>query len=107
MKSSAPTTPSRNQGVIRFEPSGILTPADPQKSCLEVALESGVEIGHSCGGMGSCGTCRVLIESVRALPERTEIEAEMAEARQFAVTERLACQLPALPDLVLRVPEAD
>jgi 2Fe-2S ferredoxin len=75
-------------------------------SVLEIALENGIDLNHSCGGMGSCGTCRVIIESDPSiLPARNEIEAEMAEARGFDLTERLACQLAAIPGTVFRSPE--
>lgn len=72
---------------------------------LDVALSGEVDIGHSCGGMGSCGTCRVIVESdLTALSERTEVEQEMASARGFASFERLACQLIPTAGLRVRIP---
>lgn len=67
---------------------------DPGGTVLEIAVENSVDISHSCGGMGSCGTCRIHL-SVLSGPtlERNEIEQEMANARGFQTDERLSCQL--------------
>lgn len=76
------------------------------QSVLEVALKNGIEIQHSCGAMGSCTTCRVIvIESPLPLPERNELEQDIADMRSFSAEERLSCQLPPVDGLVLRIPE--
>ena len=64
------------------------------KSLLDIAVENSVDLPHSCGGMGSCGTCRVrLIVTKGPTPERGDVEAEMASERGFLDDERLSCQL--------------
>lgn len=76
------------------------------ESVLEVALANDIEISHSCGGMGSCTTCRVLVKSSLVdLPPRNELEQDIAEMREFRPEERLACQLPPLAGLIVHVPE--
>lgn len=78
-----------------------------EQSVLEVALKNGIEIAHSCGGMGSCTTCRVVVERAgSALPPRNELEQDIADMRGFTDQERLSCQLPPIDGLVLRIPEA-
>lgn len=73
-------------------------PAVAGVSILEIAVENSVEIHHSCGGMGSCGTCRIRLKAERGIaPERSEIESEMAQDRGFDVDERLSCQV-VVPD---------
>ena len=73
---------------------------------LEVALKNGLEIPHSCGAMGSCTTCRVIVVAApTTLPARNDLEQDIAEMRGFADNERLSCQLPPLDDLVLRIPD--
>jgi 2Fe-2S ferredoxin len=90
---------------IHFLPCDRRIAFTKEASVLEVALKNGVEINHSCGGMGSCTTCRVLIvKSEAALPERGELEQEIADMRGFRKEERLACQLPPLAGLVVEVP---
>jgi len=75
---------------------------------LEAALKNKIELNHSCGGMGTCGTCRVRIlsslESLGPLEPRNEIEIEMANDRGFAENERLACQLAIVNGLKFRIP---
>jgi 2Fe-2S ferredoxin len=76
------------------------------ESVLEVALKNGIEISHSCGAMGTCTTCRVFVEESQGpLPERNELEQEMADSRGFKENERLSCQLPPVDGLVLRIPD--
>lgn len=63
------------------------------QSVLDVALRAGIEINHTCGGYGTCGTCLVqVVEGLEKLEPRNEIESEMAEDRGFRNEERLACQ---------------
>lgn len=81
-------------------------PIERAESVLEVALRNKIDIGHSCGGMGSCTTCRVFVEAHHnPLPPRNELEQEMADGRGFAENERLCCQLPPEDGMVLRIPE--
>lgn len=77
-----------------------------QESVLEVLLEKEFDINHSCGGMGSCGTCRIIVSHpLEDLPERNEIEKEMAEDRGFSHRERLACQLEPIDGLIANTPK--
>lgn len=90
---------------IRFLPWDKACVLKGELTLLELALRNRVPIGHSCGGMGSCATCRVIVVGSNvALPERGEVEQEMADMRQFRPEERLACQLPPIPGLVVEVP---
>ncbi len=66
----------------------------PGHTLLEIAVDNSVNMPNSCGGMGTCGTCRVRLTVTRGpTPERNEIETEMALERGFADDERLSCQL--------------
>ncbi len=90
---------------IRFLPSQIEVPASPQETVLEVALRHKVPLNHSCGGMGSCTTCRVFIDQgLELVGPRSEVESERADERFFADNERLSCQIHAVGGLVLRIP---
>ncbi len=94
------------KGIV-FQPFGIACEIGDAESVLDVALANEIELSHSCGGMGSCTTCRVLVESpLELLPPRNELEQDIAEMRGFRPEERLACQLPPSPGLVVRVPES-
>jgi 2Fe-2S ferredoxin len=67
-------------------------PFQPGETLLEALISEGITIDHSCEGMGSCGTCRIYLNSPESV-ERNQIEREMAEEKSFEPKERLACQL--------------
>ena len=74
------------------------------ESVLDVAIRNKVNLDHTCGGSGTCGTCRIfVIEGMQNLPPRNELESEMAEDRQFASNERLACQIPPVDGLTVQI----
>ena len=86
-------------------PQNSSVPFEEGDTVLEVALKNKLPLAHSCGGMGSCTTCRVIVEnSVEKLSPRTEIEIEIIDGRGFSDNERLACQLLANPGLTVRIP---
>lgn len=90
-----------------FLPGNNVVPITDESSVLEVALKNRVDLSHSCGGMGSCTTCRVLVESDPSqLSPRTELEDEITKNRGFSNRERLACQLEPAAGLVVRIPAA-
>ena len=95
-------------GVI-FLPEGMSIEIGKKTSTvLSLAIANDLPLNHSCGGMGTCGTCRIYVESnLSDLPPRNEIELEMAQERSFTENERLACQLPAHPGLVVRIPDPE
>lgn len=79
---------------------------DESETLLELALKNKIPVPTSCGGAGTCGACRVFIEAgSEQLPPRNEIEKELAEARGYLSHERLACQIPAIEGLIVRVPD--
>jgi len=72
---------------------------------LDLLNEHKISIDQSCGGHGSCTTCRIFVDDLDAkLSPRTEIETERAEERSFKNNERLACQLEVDHDLVITIP---
>lgn len=80
-------------------------PFEKESSILELLIENDIDIDHSCGGMGSCGTCRILIHSDHnILPKRNEIEQERADDLSFNDNERLACQLCPIDNLKIKIP---
>src|SRR5688572_15280 len=75
-----------------------------EKTVLELACEHKIDIGHSCGGNATCGTCLVRVSSPRPLPKRNAVEKEMADDRNFLPEERLACQLKAKNQMIIEIP---
>ncbi len=78
-----------------------------EESILDLALKHNIEINHSCGGMGSCGTCRIWFESDHYKSiALNELEREMKIDRNMSDQERLSCQVKPENGMVVRVPES-
>ena len=95
-KSRTKLKPQKRQKLELIDSFGESHKIQPQSdlSILELAIENSVDVMHSCGGMGTCGTCRIRLQVLEgAVPERGEIETEMANERSFASDERLSCQV--------------
>ena len=91
-----------NRTSQEFEQLGIVFSAG--ENLLEILLANKIGIGHSCGGNGTCTTCRVFVtKNLGMLSERTELEQERAEERDFLPEERLACQTTVYDDLSITV----
>lgn len=82
-----------------------VVPASHGQTVLEALLVSNVDLPHSCGGMGTCGTCRVFVlNEPQGLSEPEELEIEMAHDRGFSKPERLSCQARLLKSTRIKVP---
>jgi uncharacterized 2Fe-2S/4Fe-4S cluster protein (DUF4445 family) len=76
---------------IEFQPVGRRTDTDPSASLLEAAQAVGVELVATCGGVGTCGSCRVRVVSGEVSPPGELEELELGAAG-IASGWRLACQ---------------
>jgi 2Fe-2S ferredoxin len=91
---------------IVFQPGDRVVQASQGETLLAAALAAKIDLSHSCGGNGTCGTCRVLVLQGRdRLPPRNEIEEEMAQDRGLDTAERLSCQTVVIQGLVVQIPE--
>ena len=79
--------------------SEVLIEADVGQNLMQLALDNNLDgIEGACGGSCMCGTCHVLIESVKGkqLEERDEMETVIIEMEidELAPTNsRLGCQI--------------
>lgn len=78
------------------------------ESLLEVALDAGINIEHSCGGVCACSTCHVYVEQgMDLVTEATEDEEDrVEEAPGLQINSRLSCQAEITKNgpIVVRVP---
>lgn len=85
---------------VHFSPDNVEIIVDEGENLLDVAIAAGVHISASCGGQGTCGTCKILIEKgqveTRRMPRLSDEE--------FAQGIRQACQSRVLTDLSVYVP---
>ena len=90
---------------IEIENLGRRIESNLRKTLLEVFNQNRVKISQSCGGMGTCGTCRIVVhEGLEKLVQKNEIEEEVSESRGWEKNERLACQCQAVGGLKIVIP---
>jgi ferredoxin len=90
---------------LKILPENRIVKASQGTTILEALQTSRIKLDSSCGGMGTCGTCRVFVEQgIEKLGPLTEAELEMSQDRQFESNERLSCQCQAQDGIVLRRP---
>lgn len=73
-------------------------------SLLNTLGNAGVHLSSACGGKGSCGQCRVQVDSGGG--EMLPTEAVHFTRRQIKDNWRLGCQVKVKSDMDIRVPEA-
>ncbi len=72
---------------------------------LEFLNAQKVGINQSCGGFGTCTTCRVLVNQTDLpIHDMNEIENERSAERNFETNERLACQIEIVDNLTITIP---
>ena len=87
---------------IRILPDEVETHVKPGTTLLKSAEQAGVEIMHSCGGIGACTSCRVLILDGRdRLTPIGQAEEEQLVESGLLHSHRLACQAAILGDVVI------
>jgi ferredoxin, 2Fe-2S len=76
-------------------------------SILDVALNLGVPLEHSCGGNCACTTCHVIVrQGERNLSAMDDSEADRLDlAEGLTLHSRLACQAVVRGDVVVEIPQ--
>ena len=87
---------------ITFEPSGRAVFVLPGTKLLEAAARAGMTLESPCGGMGTCGKCRVHVASGATPP--TEADQALLDEADLRDGWRLACQTAVEAETVVRVP---
>jgi ferredoxin, 2Fe-2S len=91
-----------------FEPSRLIYKGHGRPgSILDVALNFGIPLEHSCGGNCACTTCHVIVrEGDLNLSMMEETEADRLEmASNLTLHSRLACQAVVEGDVTVEIPE--
>jgi len=88
---------------VVFQPMGRRVKADPHKTILEMAHESGFGIEATCGGKGLCGKCRVSPSGETNPPSDQELK--LLGPKRLP-DERLSCQTKLRKGGTVWVPEA-
>lgn len=87
-----------------FEPDGRRVSAKIGATLMEVAQQAKVPINTDCGGVGTCGKCRVIVKDQGSVTEVAETEKEHLTMEELTQGYRLACQTTVLGDVAVYVP---
>ena len=66
---------------VHFNPDNVDIVVDKGENLLQAAIAAGVRIHASCGGAGTCGTCKVLIEKGQLETTRTKKPVNMWQGK--------------------------
>ncbi len=89
---------------VRFEPDGIEIHVPVGTMISRAALAAGCAVEMPCGGMGTCGKCRIHIEGQCSPPDSGELRALTAE--ELADGIRLACRARLVGNATITIPTA-
>ncbi len=89
---------------IAFEPYGKSVEAERGITIFEAATRAGLGIRSECGGLGTCGKCKVQVEDLISVNEITEVERELLSPEELREGIRLACQVRVLDDCRVYIP---
>ncbi|HWR53504.1 MAG TPA: 2Fe-2S iron-sulfur cluster-binding protein [Bryobacteraceae bacterium] len=101
---------------VTFLPSNVTVEYEPGRmaylghgrrgSLLDIAMNSGVPVEHSCGGNCACTTCHVIVRQGDAnLSQMEDDEADrLGMASGVTLHSRLACQAVVQGDVTVEVP---
>ena len=91
------------QVCVTFQPCGRAVFVLPETTILEAAACAGLTIDTPCGGMGTCGKCRVQV--ISGVCEPTEADRQMLGEDQLGDGWRLGCQTAVCGDTAVHVPD--
>lgn len=91
---------------LTFSNLGVTVKVARGVSILDAANAAGLDLNHYCGGMCSCGSCRVVLLSGEVSPKDSMEDATLGVVLEDE-RDRLACQAQVLGDVVVEVPPQD
>jgi uncharacterized 2Fe-2S/4Fe-4S cluster protein (DUF4445 family) len=89
---------------ITVEPEGRILQCASNSSLLEAFREAGVQIRAECGGQGSCGQCKVLVQAKSKVNKPSNQEERLLTDSEILQGVRLACQTMAKESIKIMLP---
>jgi uncharacterized 2Fe-2S/4Fe-4S cluster protein (DUF4445 family) len=86
---------------VIFQPEGKETLVPEGSTLLKAAQDSDVHLNASCNGKGSCGKCKLVVESGNVISEPTALLSDREKEKNYV----LACQTKLLGDVTVKIPE--
>ncbi len=91
---------------VTYLPSNISLDVDTGANLRDPALANGVEIANTCGGVGSCGLCKIkIISGAEQINPLTPSEISKLGNVFFITKERLSCQVTVSGPVTCEVPD--
>ncbi|MBD3158158.1 MAG: DUF4445 domain-containing protein [Candidatus Lokiarchaeota archaeon] len=88
--------------LVVFEPTGLRISAPQEATVLGTARSGGLHIASECGGKGTCGSCKVILQPV---PNPTRSDRQCLSKEEIAQGYRLACQHTPVNGMRVIVPQ--
>ncbi|MBU8849283.1 MAG: DUF4445 domain-containing protein, partial [Desulfobacterales bacterium] len=93
--------PAKKECIVTFEPGEKKVVVGSGTNLLEASQKADVYINASCNGKGSCGKCKLAIQSGKVDSEKTLLLSDKEKARGYV----LACQSKIYEDIIVKIPE--
>ncbi len=90
---------------VIFQPEGKRLKVKDGQTIFEAALSGGVDLVSICGGAGSCGKCKIIIEKGASVNSITQEERKLLTKNDLNQGMRLACQTKIYGNIIVKVPE--
>ncbi len=94
------TTVEYEAGTLAYQNEG------KAESILDIALNYGIDLRHSCGGICACITCHVIVKKGDDClsPMEKDEEDRLYRTSNLSLHSRLACRAVVRGDVVVRIP---
>lgn len=93
--------PVQKECHITFEPGGKTVVVKAGTTLLDASKKADIYINASCNGKGSCGKCKLILQSGKVDARTTPLLSDKEKQKGYL----LACQSRILEDLVVKIPE--
>ena len=97
----ASAEPSPQTFQVVFQPDNKAVSVSEGATLLDAALAGDIPLNASCNGKGSCGKCKLVLESGQGNSKKTPLLTDREKADGYV----LACQTTVHSDIVVRIPE--
>lgn len=87
--------------LVVFQPDDIEIKVPKGKNLLDAARMADIYVNASCNGKGSCGKCKVIIESGVVKKEITSLLSDKEKEKGYV----LACQTKVTDNIITKIPE--
>jgi len=93
--------PVRKEYAVVFEPMGKIINVFEGTNLLKASQKGDIYINASCNGKGSCGKCKLIVQSGKVDSDTTPLLSDREKEKGYV----LACQSRVQEDVVVKIPD--